>query len=131
MTTIIKPYKSAVTILEEIENGLSKNWTIAEKALNIDSLEISKEICMKIVSDGDRQQSVRVELSSYHERIHKALLIAKNQPAIVPYTYREVRYPVKVQPEIEDRLDFSVYFSTGEAFFYGFALLSILYFTLR
>ena len=99
MTTQTKlPIRTAESILQEIDNGSFKNWSLAEKALNVDSLEVSKAICAKQCSDGDLQNCVRLELSSYHQRIHRALLIIKNQRAILPYEYTEVRYPIKEEP---------------------------------
>ena len=101
MTAITKlPTRTAVAILEEIENGSYKNWSIAAKALNVDSLECSKLICAKKIANGDLQQCVRQELSDYHQRITKALLLVSDEPIITPYSYREVRYELKNHDEV-------------------------------
>jgi len=94
------PALSAELILQEIENGSFQNWTVAEKALKIDSIEYSKLICARHIADGDLPKYVRIELSIYHQRIYKALLLVKNQPVILPYQYTEVRYAVKEEPAL-------------------------------
>lgn len=89
--------KTANLILTEIEDGSFKNWTIAQKALYVDDLEVSQMICLGRLSDGDTDRVIRLALSTYHQRIQKALLLVNDQPAFVPYQYKEVRYP-RVEP---------------------------------
>jgi hypothetical protein len=94
------PTRTAESILQEVENGSFENWSIATKALNVNDLELSKQICLSRLSDADTQRCVRVELSSYHQRISKALMLIENEPKIVPYNYTEVRYPVKEESPV-------------------------------
>jgi hypothetical protein len=68
-------FKSAVDIIEDV-NGPEQTfllWSRAETALNMDSLRVSKQICVDKLSDGDTQQDIRLELNNHHQNIIKTL----------------------------------------------------------
>ena len=128
MTTQKLPTRTAESILQEIDNGSFKNWTIAERALNVDSLKVSKSICSKQCSDGDLQSCVRRELSKYHQKINLALLIIENHPASIPYQFVEVKYPKQENVLFEVLVDKPNY---EFLWFAGASILTILYFVIR
>ncbi|MEA5459138.1 hypothetical protein VB796_08825 [Arcicella sp. LKC2W] len=100
MKTSFKITKSAVQLIQEINAGEHKKWAADEVNNNLESLKFSKQICLRKLSEADTHKSVRQELSSHHEAIHKAIILLENKPAIVPYSYREVRYEMKNTNEV-------------------------------
>lgn len=68
-------FKSAVELMEDV-NGPEQTfllWSRAETALNMDSLQVSKQICLDKLSDGDLQNGIRLELAVHHKNIVKTL----------------------------------------------------------
>lgn len=95
--------KDSRQILNEVDQNMIQFYTKTEKEQALDVLNKSRMLCLEILADGDTMKCLRLEISSNHQRICRAIeKIEQYAPQTPAERYHQQIPIIEPEPQIKN-----------------------------